>query len=1378
MNISVGYYLHVTYFFLLYYKNLINSKPLKIAVRSLTKAIFLFFLVTLTIPATGFAADGAWNIDADGDWSAGANWAGGTIADGAGFTANFNSINITGHRVVTLDSNRTIDSLIFGDTAPSNHNWNLTGAFTLTLHPSPVITVNDLGTGSATISTVIAGSNGFTKDGIGTLVLSGINTYTGTTTISAGVLALAGGSAIHDLGAVVLADIAGATLRLDAHETIGSLAGGGTIGGNVNLQSFTLTTGGNNTNTSYAGIISGTGELIKEGTGALTLSGANTYTGGTTLSAGTLNINNASALGGAAGVFTIAGGTINNTSGGAITLSNNNAQAWDGDFTFTGNNALNLGTGAVTLGADRQVTISASELTVGGIIGGAHSLTKAGGGALTLSGANTYTGATAVNAGVLNIQNSTALGTTAGGVTVADGAALEMQGGIAVGAEALQISGTGISNTGALLNVSGDNSWAGIITLGSASRINSAPGDLTLSNTITGLNHDLTIGGAGNTIISGIIDTGTGTLTKDGAGALTLSGANIYSGGTTLSAGTLNINNASGVGTGTLTINGGTLDNTSGAEITLNNSGHLWNNDFTFLGSDSRLNLGLGPVVLGNDIDITVTANILGVGGTISGAQSITKSGAGRLVLAGANDYTGQTVISEGQLLIVSDTALGTNDNNVTVQDGAALELYGGVSVGDKPLVLNGSGVLGGGALVNVVSDNSWAGDITLASASRIQSDNDTLTISGDISAAGAGQGLVIGGAGDTTITGIIGTGTGSVTKEDASTLTLSGENTYTGSTIVHAGTLNLNEDLTTSLLAFSGAGTVNLAAGKNITNAVTNTAGVTAGTLNYLGNSTTGGNIGTEYANENLTAVNIQKPILSDSTLTMNHNIYATTTTVLDGVAVNISSNVLTIDGALNMLGSSRLMLDILDSTTSGSITVTGAAGIPSSVLIDLNITSGQYIPHGTTFPAIDGTGGVVAGGNTVESNIPYVSFTTTGGTDLILVASRSGTGFDSWAKTDNSKAAGRALEDAGSNSPSTDMLTVLNTMEALQTSEVEGALTQMTPQIDRGIIDAGNAALGQNVQAISNHLKYKRTGGSSGVSTGDEYGTVNDVWIKAFGTYTIQKDRKEVRGYRARIAGAAIGADVLSRGNKTAGLGLGYSNNKIESSRTSKTNTTVDNLQLSLYYGYDSELNYMPQDLIYLDLIGAFGWNTYDASRTISFSSINRTAKSSYDGQQYTMYAEAGYHAPINSTTDFIPFLSLQYTRLHVDGYTEKDAGALSLNVDSQAYNTLGLGIGMKLASKIRTEHFDLLRELRVRWLYDLIADDMETTSKFAGGGAAFTTKGARPSRHTFDLGGSLGFITNKNFTIDFDYDYSMKEDYKSHDGSAVLKFGVLLP
>src|SRR5207237_274237 len=145
------------------------------------------------------------------------------------------------------------------------------------------------------------------------------------------------------------------------------------------------------------------------GTGALTLSGNNTYSGTTTLAAGQLNLNSATAIG--TGTFVIAAGTtIDNTSGAAVTLTSNNPQTWSGDFTFGGTNPLNLGTGAVTLTASRQVTVAGGNLTVGGAIGDGGSgfgLTKAGAGTLTLTGANTYSGGTTVNAGTLLVNGQT-----------------------------------------------------------------------------------------------------------------------------------------------------------------------------------------------------------------------------------------------------------------------------------------------------------------------------------------------------------------------------------------------------------------------------------------------------------------------------------------------------------------------------------------------------------------------------------------------------------------------------------------------------------------------------------------------------------------------------------------------------------------------------------------------------------------------------------------------------------------------------------------------------------------------------------------------------------------------------------------------------------
>jgi len=145
--------------------------------------------------------------------------------------------------------------------------------------------------GSTTYSGVLSGTGGLTKIGAGTLIFSGSNTYTGKTSINAGALQLGAANRIADTSAVTIA--AGASFNLNGFaETVGSIAGGG----NISLGTATLTAGGDNTSTNFAGAIDGTGGLAKAGSGTLLLSGTNTYTGNTTINAGTLRLSGGSAI--------------------------------------------------------------------------------------------------------------------------------------------------------------------------------------------------------------------------------------------------------------------------------------------------------------------------------------------------------------------------------------------------------------------------------------------------------------------------------------------------------------------------------------------------------------------------------------------------------------------------------------------------------------------------------------------------------------------------------------------------------------------------------------------------------------------------------------------------------------------------------------------------------------------------------------------------------------------------------------------------------------------------------------------------------------------------------------------------------------------------
>lgn len=321
--------------------------------------------------SSAHAANGTWNVDADGNWTTTAsNWVGNTIPGTASGDVVNLSYDFTADRTVNLTTIRTLGILNMGDTN-GTHAVTLLGSalhnFTFDNGASDA-QINQLSTGKgATISTLnmIVGGNG-------ALVVSNAST-TGTLSIIANITGSSGGGSRS-----VLFDTAD-TVDFDANRSISNGSGGAVV------------------------------SVAKSGSGTLKLRGAGTYSGGFTLNAGTVEFGyNTNALG--TGTFTINGGVITNGYGSSRTLSTNNAQTWAGNFTFgtTGSSGqdLNLGTGAVSLTANRTVTVSSTTasrtLTVGGVISGSgFSLTKAGTATLALGGANTYTGGTVVSAGTL-----------------------------------------------------------------------------------------------------------------------------------------------------------------------------------------------------------------------------------------------------------------------------------------------------------------------------------------------------------------------------------------------------------------------------------------------------------------------------------------------------------------------------------------------------------------------------------------------------------------------------------------------------------------------------------------------------------------------------------------------------------------------------------------------------------------------------------------------------------------------------------------------------------------------------------------------------------------------------------------------------------------
>lgn len=360
--------------------------------------------------------------------------AGTLLASGGAAIGDASAVTVAGGASLVLGAAETIGSLAGAGNVDN-------GGFLLTAGGNNA---------STTFSGAMSGAGGFSKQGSGTLVLSGNNTFGGATAIDGGTLQVNGGAALGDLSAVTIA--AGASLVLGGNETIGSLAGSG----NVDNGGYVLAAGGDSASTTFSGVMSGAGGLVKNGNGTLTLTGNNTWSGGTTINAGALFVGNGGTSGGITGPVTNNGAILFNRS---------------------------------------------DDLAFNGAISGSGTVTKGGTGMLTLGGVSDYTGLTSVTAGALrltgilvNSEVQVFAGARIEGTGSADGLALNPGSVFTVHAasngvaDKLTVSGQ-VSIAGATVNVLADP--AGTWSYSTAYTIIDTPGAGSLTGTFTNVVTDL-----------------------------------------------------------------------------------------------------------------------------------------------------------------------------------------------------------------------------------------------------------------------------------------------------------------------------------------------------------------------------------------------------------------------------------------------------------------------------------------------------------------------------------------------------------------------------------------------------------------------------------------------------------------------------------------------------------------------------------------------------------------------------------------------------------------------------------------------------------------------------------------------------------------------
>ena len=565
---------------------------------------------------------------------------------------------------------------------------------------------------------IIAGTGGLgPKTNTGTLILGGVNTYNGTTIVSAGTLqdgianALPATTTLTVQGSGTF-DLAGFA------QTVVGLADGGVTTGTVTDSgaAATLTVNDVGANT-FSGLLSGALSLTKTGSGALTLSHANTYSGPTTITTGKINISADNNLG-VAPVSATPGSLIIN--GGAL--------ATTASITLNANRGISLGAPHGT------IDVAASTiLTYNGIAAGTSGLTKIDTGTLVLGGVNTYSGATTISAGVVSVGVSNPFINTVA-VTIGAGSELDLSGGISIASPFTSVNGTGTTGNGAIVNIAGTNILTGPVTLAGNTTFGANAGQLTLSGVIgdNGLGYGVMLLGGGTFVFSGVssntytgattLVSGTLQLSKTAQNSIAGSALIIGNGASTAlvqettsdqiynsatvtvnTLGTLDLNNHNDAIYG-LIMTGGTVQTETGlltiygpvttyaSSTTSVISGNLALT--TANGPSITFNVGLGTVPVAGP-DLAISAAISGAG------AGITKTGAGTLTLSGTNPYTGATLVNGGTLLVNgSQPASAVTVNSISTLGGTN-GTVGTVSVAGgtlSPGVVNGgSGILNSG---------------------------------------------------------------------------------------------------------------------------------------------------------------------------------------------------------------------------------------------------------------------------------------------------------------------------------------------------------------------------------------------------------------------------------------------------------------------------------------------------------------------------------------------------------------------------------------------------------------------------------------------------------------------------------------------------------
>ncbi len=1011
-------------------------------------------------------------------------------------------------------------------------------------------------------------------------------------------------------------------------------------------------------------------------------------------------------------------GTITNDSVILQTINVDLVGTGDSFFLTALAGALDIGgnidlsdTGGVQLGVFGDM-----DTTLRGIISGAGgSLLKQGNGVLILDGANTYDGGTELAAGTIVLGDDAALGT--GGLTVTGDSAIQSD-------DDARSVANGVTLSASTLTFSGAN-------------------DLELLGVI---------GGDGSLHVNTDADDVT----------LILQGQNLYSGGTTLTRGTILISSQSALGIGDLTVdgNGSIQSDADGLDVT-NDISIAATTSLTFSGAS---NLGLSGVISGD-------------GGLIINGDDPER----RLRLIGNNTYTGGTTLVQGPIVVDTDNALGTGDltlagsgtiearsNDRRLANDIVLDTFQLTFGGDRRLELDGviSG-MGGSLLIDadddvtsltLRGDNTYdggttlnrgvlivghdhalgTGGLTMTGAATIESDDDSVNLANTID--NGGFLLTFSGGSDLELSGdVSGAGGLTVDADAGTTLTLSSmTNSFLGPTEVLGGTLNLTGFIDSDVAVRDGA--------------TMRGTGTMDGSLTIFpgGTFAPGEGIGT------FTIVNGN--LLLDGGATM---------------VVELSS----------------------DSLTSDLVDVSGVAGLDAGSTIMVDVTGTGYIPSGQDFTIVHADLGVFDAGAAIMTDSATVTVEIVrdqgfmdGQTDYALQLLRSNTAYSDAANAGNNQQIGFGLDSQipiADADPSGSTADLLGTLDTLDSSAYNAAVAGLSPEPYNALFSTGIDTIRDFTTQQATYLAGRRSGvdarpaptpmpapppGSMAVAQDDpmllaaalaqyERGDPRGAggtegtkgagkagprpprrdsrwnrYAKMDGVFMSQDTTSTIDGYSAFSIGGQLGADYSFSQSLLVGAAIGYA--YTDATLNENLGTLNDNaIRVGPYASY-THGNW------YLDASLTWAWHFYNGERNIP-APIGLTAKSDYDGWDLTAYLGTGYHFEVARNVHVTPMASLLYSHFNFDSFSETGAPGANLTLANRSSDSLQSRLGASIATRLDWGWMPI-PYLYAAWDHQYL-DDSNIEASFAAGGSPFFITTGTPDRDAFVIGGGVTFLIN---------------------------------